>query len=82
MSGGGDFISEESLFGFDDVFGDGKSCLQVGDALRALSPNGESGRRESKMLFINCQGRGNKRKKNAKSFRKPPTVEQARNYWC
>lgn len=41
MSGGGDLITEASLFAFDDVFGDGTNCLQAGAVLRALSPNGE-----------------------------------------
>lgn len=38
MSGGGDTITADSLFAFDDSFGDGKDCLHAAAALRALCP--------------------------------------------
>lgn len=44
LSGGAGVITEHSLFDFDDVFGEGGSCLEAGAALRALSPRGEVGR--------------------------------------
>lgn len=44
LSGGAGVITEHSLFDFDDVFGEGGSCLEAGAALRALSPRGETGR--------------------------------------
>lgn len=38
MSGGGRTITVDSLFAFDDSFGDGVDCLHAAAALRALSP--------------------------------------------
>ena len=40
MSGGGEFITETSLFAFDDAFGDGSNCLLAGSVLYALSVTG------------------------------------------
>ena len=42
MSGGGELITEDSLFAFDDAFGDGSNCLQAASVLTALSSTGES----------------------------------------
>lgn len=39
MSDGG-YITEQSLFSYDDTFGDGVDCLKAGSVLKALS-NGE-----------------------------------------
>ena len=41
MSDGGENVTEQSLFSFDDVFGDGVDCLKAGSVLKALSPRGE-----------------------------------------
>ncbi|CAN0497214.1 unnamed protein product [Ectocarpus sp. 12 AP-2014] len=44
MSGGGGAITADSLFAFDDFFGEGTDCLHAAAVLRALAP---SGRREA-----------------------------------
>ncbi|CBJ30140.1 calcineurin A [Ectocarpus siliculosus] len=44
MSGGGGAITADSLFAFDDSFGEGTDCLHAAAVLRALAP---SGRREA-----------------------------------
>lgn len=41
--GGGHTITVNSLFAFDDSFGDGVDCLHAGTALRALSPSPSGG---------------------------------------
>lgn len=38
MSGGSDTISANSLFTFDDSFGDGKDCLHAATVLKTLCP--------------------------------------------
>lgn len=38
MSGGGDAITADSLFAFDDSFGDGKDCLHAATVLKTLCP--------------------------------------------
>lgn len=40
MSGGGDAITANSLFAFDDSFGDGKDCLHAAAVLGILCPGG------------------------------------------
>lgn len=43
MSGGGPVITVDSLFAFDDSFGNGVDCLHAATALKALSPSPPGG---------------------------------------
>eukprot|EP00752_Nemacystus_decipiens_P005807 g5253.t1 len=50
MSGGGETITADSLFAFDDSFGDGRDCLHAATVLKTLCPRvggrGEAGGRD------------------------------------
>lgn len=39
MSAGGDTITADSLFAFDDIFGEGTDCLHAAAVLKTLSPS-------------------------------------------